>query len=396
MASISRNPNGSYKIRVFCGENKEGRQIVRTKTYTPSDPNLSYAKLTKEVQEAADAFEQEIREASPRALENITVKQFAKKYLEVKESQLSPTTIQFYTKVINDYIIPMFGKMKLNEIKTYHVQQFITFLANDKKREDGRDGGIVGSTVKRYTTVMRSMLTLAYRMEYIDVDVGISRRLEFPKETKTEVEAFSLEEVGQIMEALQTEPIHVRALIEMALFTGCRRGEIVGFKWADVDLDKKRVTVRRSIYKPHGEKAAEKDPKTQSSYRTISIPQHLVDTLRQYRLWQKRHISYMDGNWVDLDYLFTEEDGHVMNPHTPTKQFDHFLKRHGIRHLKFHGLRHTAATLLLSQGCDIKTVSKRLGHADIETTNIYVHALEDMDRSAADTLDAFLARGGKK
>ncbi len=396
MASISRNPNGSYKIRVFCGENKEGKQIVRTKTYTPSDPNLSYAKLTKEVQEAADAFEKEIRAASPRALENITVKQFAKKYLEVKETQLSPTTIQFYKKVINDYIVPMFGKMRLQDIRTYHVQQFITFLANDKKREDGRAGGIVGSTVKRYTTVMRSMLTLAYRMEYIDVDVGISRRLEFPKENKTEVEAFTLEEIGDILTALQEEPIHIRALIEMALFTGCRRGEIVGFKWADIDLDWKRVTVRRSIYKPHGEKAAEKEPKTQSSFRTISIPQHLVDTLTQYRVWQKRHISFMEDGWVDLDYVFTEEDGHVMNPQTPTKQFDHFLKRHNIRHLKFHGLRHTSATLLLSQGCDIKTVSKRLGHSDIETTNIYVHALEDMDKGAAQTLDDFINQRRKK
>ena len=396
MASISRNPNGSYKIRVFCGENKEGKQIVRTKTYTPSDPNLSYAKLTKEVQEAADAFEKEIRAASPRALENITVKQFAKKYLEVKETQLSPTTIQFYKKVINDYIVPMFGKMRLQDIRTYHVQQFITFLANDKKREDGRDGGIVGSTVKRYTTVMRSMLTLAYRMEYIDVDVGISRRLEFPKENKTEVEAFTPKEIDDILAALQEEPIHIRALIEMALFTGCRRGEIVGFKWADVDLERKRVTVRRSIYNPRGEKAAEKEPKTQSSFRIISIPQHLVDTLKQYRIWQKRHISFMEDGWVDLDYVFTEEDGHVMNPQTPTKQFDHFLKRHNIRHLKFHGLRHTSATLLLSQGCDITTVSKRLGHSDIETTNIYVHAREDMDKGAAQTLDDFINQRRKK
>ena len=88
-------------------------------------------------------------------------------------------------------------------------------------------------------------------------------------------------------------------------------------------------------------------------------------------------------------YVFTEEDGHVMHPHTPTKQFDHFLKRHNIRHLKFHGLRHTSATWLLAQGCDLKTVSARLGHADLETTGIYVHAMQEMDRSAADKFDSF-------
>ena len=76
-----------------------------------------------------------------------------------------------------------------------------------------------------------------------------------------------------------------------------------------------------------------------------------------------------------------------MNPQTPTKQFDHFLKRHGIRHLKFHGLRHTSATMLLANGCDIKTVSTRLGHSDIETTNIYVHSLKESDQLAAKTFD---------
>ena len=76
-----------------------------------------------------------------------------------------------------------------------------------------------------------------------------------------------------------------------------------------------------------------------------------------------------------------------MHPHTPTKQFDHFLKRHGIRPLKFHGLRHTSATMLLANGCDIKTASARPGHADIATTNIYVHALESTDRMAAETFD---------
>ena len=100
----------------------------------------------------------------------------------------------------------------------------------------------------------------------------------------------------------------------------------------------------------------------------------------------------MGEGWNDLGYIFTEVDGHVMNPMTPTKQFDHFLKRHDIRHLKFHGLRHTSATMLLANGCDIKTVSTRLGHADLETTNIYVHALDESDRGAADTFDRVFAK----
>ena len=114
----------------------------------------------------------------------------------------------------------------------------------------------------------------------------------------------------------------------------------------------------------------------------------------EYKSHQDKYKKYIGSDWQENDYIFTEADGHVMNPHTPTKQFSKFLKRHGIRHLKFHGLRHTSATMLLANGLDIKTVSNRLGHGDIETTSIYVHALEEMDRKAADTFDVLRKKEG--
>lgn len=286
----------------------------------------------------------------------------------------------------------MFAWLKIKDLRTYHIQQFVQYLATEKKRLDGREGGIAESTVKRYTTVLRSIVTMAYKLEYIEDDIGRSQRIEFPKEETKEVEAFTLEEVGDILKALESEPCHIRAVIVVALFTGCRRGEIVGLKWADFDFENQRISVKRSIYKLSDGKAREKEPKSKCSIRTISIPERLCKTLMEYSLQQNRHITYLGAGWRNLDYVFSEEEGYVMNQHTPTKQFDHFLKRHGILHLKFHGLRHTSATMLLANGCDIKTVSSRLGHADISTTNIYVHALESTDRMAAQTFDNFLKK----
>lgn len=395
MASIVSRSNGTYLVRVSCGVDSNGKQIARSKTFKSSKPNLPYSKLNRELEAFVAAFEQEIENEGPmRSVrpDKITFADFCVQYLEVKKNTLSPQTYNFYSKVIDEELMPMFARLKMKDLRTYHIQQFVQYLATEKKRLDGREGGIAASTVKRYTTVLRSIVTMAYELEYIEDDIGRSRRIEFPKEETKEVEAFTLEEVGEILKALESEPWHIRAVIEVALFTGCRRGEIVGLKWADIDFENQRLSVKRSIYKLSDGKAREKEPKSKCSIRTISIPERLCKTLTEYRLQQNRHIAYLGDSWRNLDYVFTEEDGYVMNPHTPTKQFDHFLKRHGIRHLKFHGLRHTSATMLLANGCDIKTVSSRLGHADITTTNIYVHALESTDRMAAQTFDNFLKK----
>ena len=402
MASIVSRSNGTYLIRVSCGVDSNGKQIARSKTFKPSKPNLPYTKLNKEMEAFIAAFEQEVAEEGPvRNIrpDKITFADFCPKFLEIKKNSLSPTTYDFYSKIITEELIPMFGALKMKDLRTFHVQQFIQYLATQKKRNDGREGHIAASTVKRYTTVLRSIVTTAYKLEYIEDDIGRSRRIEFPKEETREVEAFTLEEVAAILKALESEPWNIRAIIEIALFTGCRRGEIVGLKWADIDFENQRISVKRSIYKLSDGKAREKDPKTKSSIRTISIPERLCKTLTEYRLQQNKHIAYLGDGWKNLDYVFTEENGYVMNPQTPTRQFSKFLKRHGIRHLKFHGLRHTSATMLLANGCDIKTVSSRLGHADITTTNIYVHALESSDRLAAQTFDNFLKKNsetGKK
>lgn len=394
MANITPKANGTYLVRISCGLDSAGKQIVRSKTFKPSRPNLSYQKLNKEIDAFVEQFKEELDKEQKGIVrfDKMTLADFSKKYLSMKKTVLSPTTYPFYEMIINTEIIPKFGHMKLSEIRTYHVQDFINYLTTEKKRGDGAPGGIGATTVRRYTTVFRSMLSLAYQLEYTENDVGASRRIVFPKDEPTELEVYSEKEVAEILEALKTEPTNIRALIEIALFTGMRRGEIVGLKWSDIDFENQKLSVRRSIYKNKDGKAQEKLPKTRGSIRTMSIPDCLCKTLLEYRMQQDRHISFMGDAWKNLDYVFTEEDGYVMNPQTPTKQFSKFLNRHNIRHLKFHGLRHTSATLLLANGCDIKTVSTRLGHSDIETTGIYVHALERVDRTASQTFDKLISQ----
>ena len=378
MASITEKPNGTYLIRIYCGKDENGKQLVKSMTFRPSKKNLPYSKLTKELNDFIKQFENDVEEQMTS--EEFVKKEdprkmpfsiFCKEFLEIKRETLSPNTIPFYERVINKHLIPMFGRMRLEEFKVFHIQQYITYLCN-MDRDDRYVGKIAPQTVKRYATVLRSILSLAYKMEYMDNDISLSRRLHFPVSMTSEIEVYSFEEVQNILKKLASEPIHIRAMIETAIFTGCRRGEIVGLKWNDIDFEKRTLQVKRSIYKISGEKAQEKTPKTKNGIRTISIPQRLCDTLLEYKDHQDKYKAFFEDEWHDLGYIFTEATGLVMNPQTPTRQFSKFLKRHGIRQLKFHGLRHTSATLLLASGCDIKTVSQRLGHADIDTTGMLV------------------------
>lgn len=382
MANITQKPNGTYLVRISCGRDiMTGKQILRGRIFKPSNPDLSQERFQNELNKFIEDFTDELQsERNRKKPENKIVSDFAKEYLSIQKTSLSPASYAFYQTIIEKHIIPMFGRMRLRDIKTYHVQNFILRL-NSLPRRDSKPGHISPSTVKRYTSVLRSMLTMAYKMYYMDDDVGLSRRLTFPKERYQEVDVFTIEETKAILTAAKTEPINIRLLIEIALFTGMRRGEIVGLKWSDINFDKQCLSVKRSIYKPKGEKSIEKEPKSHSSFRTIAIPNCLCETLAEYKRWQEQHSLSLD-TWQNLDYVFTDEKGNVMNPQTPTKQLSHFLARHNIRHLKFHCLRHTSATMLLANGCDIKTVSARLGHSSIETTNIYVHMLESVDRES--------------
>ncbi len=382
MANITKKSNGTYMVRISCGlDMVTDRQILHGRTFRPSKPNLSQKRLNAELNEFIEEFTAELQsERNRKKPENKSFSDFAVEYMKIQKDALSPTTYALYEKIISKHLVPYFGRMRLQDIRSYHVQDFILHLSS-LPRSDGKEGHLAPQTVKRYTTVLRSMMAKAYKLFYMDDDVGLSRRLTFPKEKYQETDVFTIEEIKQILAASLSEPINIRLLIETALFTGMRRGEIVGIKWSDINFEKQQLSIKRSIYKLHGEKPQEKEPKSHSGFRTISIPNCLCDTLLEYKAIQDATMP--------SKYVFTTKDGDVMNPHTPTKQFSKFLDRHGIRHLKFHCLRHTSATILLANGCDIKTVSARLGHSSIETTDIYVHLLEEVDRNAANAFNSF-------
>ena len=182
-----------------------------------------------------------------------------------------------------------------------------------------------------------------------------------------------------------------RVIILLTIFTGLRRGEVLGLEWQDIDFKNSSLTVRQASQYVSAIGIYTKDPKTETSNRMISIPDSIIKLLKEYKRKQLEARLRLGDKWIETNRLFVQWNGSPMHPDTIAKWFRQFLEDKNLPHITFHGLRHTHATLLISQGLDVRTVSNRLGHAQTSTTlNIYAHAFAKMDREASDKLDNLL------
>lgn len=245
------------------------------------------------------------------------------------------------------------------------------------------------ATVRRKLAVLQSMLTFATKLGYIGVNPADAKRLTLPKMPRPEIEIFTKQQAAYILQCLQNEPLQFQTMIQLAIFTGAREGELVGLKFSDINFTTRKLVISRSAYKLKGEPVKTKPPKSGKA-RTVTLNKSCIDLLAELSQEHLLEKLRLGDAWKGDEWVFTQWDGSIMHPQTPSRQFDKFLKRNSIPHRKFHSLRHTSATLLLYNGTDLKTVQERLGHADFTTTNRYLHLVEQADAEAVDSLEELL------
>lgn len=398
MASINarRNKDGqivSYTIRVYRGYDSSGKHLKPYSMTWKPPAELTERQIEKELTKQAARFEEECKSG---CVANPTMKMgdFCTEYLEIIRPTLSPATVAFYQREIERHIVPALGHLRLRDITPAHVQKYIQQLAalpkTDRSGETTSDNeNISPSTVRRYLTVLQSVFKQAVKLGLISDSPAKTERLTIPKVLQPKIEIFSKAEAAAILAALEVEPLQFQTLIQLAIFTGARRGELVALKFSDVDFENKKITIERSAIKLKGQDTRTKPPKDYEA-RTVSVNDSCLELLRLLRLEKYETAQRLGDKWKGGNWIFTTWDGSIMNPQTPTKQFEKFLKRNGLKHRKFHSLRHTSATLLLYGGINIKQVQSRLGHGDIETTNKYLHVLEETDVEAANVLGEML------
>ncbi len=392
-----KNKNGeiiSYRIRVARGYDSSGKKIKPYEMTWKPAPNMTAKQIQKELQKQAVLFEEQCRQGRISANQNIKLADFCMMYLDIKKDVLSPRVYDDYTRTIEKLIIPSLGHIKLAELKPAHIQRFVQYLQGDvKQKRDGtpdeENTKLSASSIKRKLAVLQSILSQATKLEIIPFSPADSKKLTLPKTVTPKVEIFTKQEAIEMLSCLQKEDLQFQVLIQLAIITGCRCGELIGLKFSDIDFDTCKVTVERSAYKITGKSTAIKPPKDYQ-VRVIAVSRYCIELIKLLQAEKISEQARIGTAWKDNNWLFTQWNGEIMNPQTPSKQFSKFLAKNGLKHRKFHALRHTSATLLLYGDVNLKEVQNRLGHADISTTNKYLHSIAEADEAAANVLQNML------
>lgn len=391
MANITRRgKNGDhFLIRVTMGTDVSGKQIIKSMTWKPDKP-YTEKQMLKEVERAAALFEERLKNSTASVDGRIKLIEFIPTYLEDMQDELSPNSMSAYKRVIDNFIVPALGHLKLKDIKPTHIQKFVNLLASGDYRMDGKEGKkYAPATVHRYYVVLQSIMSHAYGLELIQKNPTDTKKIKLPSIGEQKTEIYEAAELSAMLKCLKKESLMFQLLIHLAINSGCRRGELVALEWKDINFNAGVATIRKSAYCIKGEHAGIKCTKNGKT-RRITLADYIVDMLLQYKQEQDCLKQMLGTAWEGDDWIFIQDTGCIMYPTSPTEMFSDFLEKNGLPHRTFHSLRHTSATLSLANSTDIKSVAERLGHSQLKTTDRYVHALEATERKAAQTLGGYI------
>ena len=425
MASI-RKRNGSYQIIVSCGYDINGKKIIETTTFHP-DPSLTPKKQDNAAKAFAQQFESRIQNGYAMDGRKITLKEFCERWIEeYAKVNLQPGTVTKYSEELHDKILPALGHLKLADLKPHIINSFFTSLSRDGARRDGKKGGYSNGTINKTRTVLSSILRTAAEWEIIAANPCEKIRLQ-TKCASEKIKFFTPEQVMRFLEYLEKPytlrvgghkrvddtgipytvgnyeatkavPEQIKLLFYLAIYTGLRKGELLALQWNDINFDADTIHVSKSVTLVEGKQIC-KSPKTKTSNRTVSIPHFIIERLSLLQQAQLEFQTQVGDYWQGEQWVFTQANGKMMSYSTPYQALQDIITRYNkdkppelqLPRIPFHGLRHTSATLLIANHQDVKTVSKRLGHAQTSTTmNIYAHALQENDRKASDALEDIL------
>ena len=215
-----------------------------------------------------------------------------------------------------------------------------------------------------------------------------AKRATHPKVRQKEPNYYDEETSRKILLAAENESLKWKAAVNVLMYSGIRKGELLGLKWDCVDFDNRTITIRRNVLYEPDIGVYEETPKTSKSVRTISMPQRVMDMLWNLLKWQNAEFNRIGAFPYDNGFVFAKEDGSPMHPDSLGTFLTRFAEKNDLPKLNAHAFRHTMASILFMEGMDSVSVSARLGHAQVSTTaNIYAHSFPQRDQDSVEKLE---------
>lgn len=322
----------------------------------------------------------------------LTVSQFFDEYMAdyvtVKNSSAS---IKDYKDVIDTYIKPTFGELRLQELQTVTIQKIynqwgIQSPLSTKPLKE--------STIRHINRVLKAGLNVAIKWGYIKDNPTLGVIIK-EDETTEKLEVYTTKEIQQLREAVKGTDME----LPVALLFDClmRRGELLGLKFSDIDWESNTVNIQSSWTEGADGKPKLGHCKTKSSRRSIVVTEYTMQLLKRQKLIYMSNKAKYGKEFCNSDRVVCKENGEPFLPKSFTHKWAKTLKKHGLRHIKLHGTRHSAITLCLSEGVPLNLVQDRAGHKDPNVTlGVYNHVAKDKQKVVADKLTELIFPADKE
>ena len=298
---------------------------------------------------------------------------------EVHANQLKASTLERYKRVINRYLIPELGAIKLQDLRPSHVQGFYTSLLT---RSTVTGNPLSPQTVTLIGAVLKKAIKYA-----VDVDgliaVNPANRVPLPKGKGTIPTPWSIQELNTFLDVARSHRLFF--FFRLSAFTGARRGELLALKWSDFDgtaitISKNRLMAGNQVIEQNSTKGGT------NGQRRVPLDRETIELFNVHRVNQLKERMALGENWQETGYVFVQENGLPLYPHTPSDLFKKLLNKAGLRPTRLHDQRHLHATELLRLGEPLHVVANRLGHRDaMVTATIYAHVSDQQAETASST-----------
>ncbi len=373
IGSIEKRSKETWRLRVTVGYDEAGKQIKKSRT--------TRTKRAEDREKELAAFIAEIEANEYLETKNILfrdfVADFKKKHVE---KNLQVTTRELYDNILKVYLLPYFGGKKMEKINAMHIMNFLEDLEEQGKSPYVRRNAL---------SVLRSVFTKAVEWRFLKHNP--CENVKPPKRPKKAQKVFDEADLKQLYESLKSEPKDWQVLVQIAVVTGAREAEVAALEWKNVDLVNKTILFENTIVEEKGKGVTLRKGLKNRDDKLISIPDSLVTLLAEFKQIREREKELLGEawNWSEHFFLFSNANGKPKRPDSIYQRWVRFLDRADLPRIRFHDIRHTSASLLISKGVHAKVIQERLGHSDIGTTmNIYSHVFREADQSAASHFDS--------